>query len=152
MNASATDRPSRKPRMDVPTSRRPAAGPAVGRSLFRGRRDWGIRTAMASDSDSGHERPLIIPGFRQLLHGGDDNPYQWLGHPEVIDEDFRLMDLAGTNAFAVGIFAWTSYEPSEGQYDFSWLDRIMGRMADAGKKVILATPSGAKPAWMSAKY
>jgi beta-galactosidase len=106
---------------------------------------------MASDPQT-PERPLIIPGYAHLLHGGDYNPDQWLRHPEVIDDDFRLMDLAGTNAFAVGIFSWTSYEPAEGQYDFSWLDKIMARMADAGKKVMLATPSGAKPAWMSAKY
>ena len=55
------------------------------------------------------ERRLLIPGFRRLLHGGDYNPDQWLSRPEVLDEDFRLMKLAGCNTFSIGIFAWTSY-------------------------------------------
>lgn len=97
-------------------------------------------------------RPLLIKGFRKLLHGGDYNPDQWLKSPEVIDEDFRMMKLAGCNTFALGIFAWTSYEREEGVFDFAWLDRIMDRMAEAGHKVVLATPSGAKPAWLSQKY
>jgi beta-galactosidase len=98
------------------------------------------------------ERPLLIPGFRQLLHGGDYNPDQWLKTPEIIDEDFRLMKLAGCNTFTLGVFAWTSYERQEGSFDFSWLDRMMDRMADAGQRVILATPSGAKPAWLARQH
>ncbi len=97
-------------------------------------------------------RPEIIPGFRRILHGGDYNPDQWLRTPEVIDEDFRLMKLAGCNTFAVGIFSWTSYEAEEGSYRFDWLDRVMAGMAEAGHKVMLATPSGSRPAWMSKKY
>ena len=98
------------------------------------------------------KRPLLIPGFPKLLHGGDYNPDQWLHLPEVIDEDFRLMKLAGCNTFSLGIFAWTSYEREEGVFDFSWLDRMMDRMATANNRVILATPSGAKPAWLALKY
>jgi len=98
------------------------------------------------------ERPLLIPGYARILHGGDYNPDQWLGEPSVIDEDFRLMALSGCNAFSVGIFAWSSYERAEGELDFGWLDAIMDRMAAAGHRVILATPSGAKPAWMSRRY
>lgn len=98
------------------------------------------------------ERRLLIPGFPRLLHGGDYNPDQWLKTPEVIDQDFRLMKLARCNTFSLGIFAWTSYERQEGVFDFSWLDAIMDRMAEAGHRVILATPSGAKPAWLARKY
>jgi len=98
------------------------------------------------------QRPLLIPGYPRILHGGDYNPDQWLKTPEVIDEDFRLMKLAGCNTFAVGIFAWTSYERQEGVFDFGWLDSVMDRMAAAGNKVVLATPSGAKPAWLAKKY
>jgi beta-galactosidase len=97
-------------------------------------------------------RPLLIPGFPHILHGGDYNPDQWLSFPDVIDEDFRLMALSGCNTFSIGIFAWTSYEKSEGAFDFSWLDRVMDRMAERRNRVILATPSGAKPAWLADKY
>lgn len=98
------------------------------------------------------KRPLLIPGFSRLLHGGDYNPDQWLHMPEIIDEDFRLMKLAGCNTFSIGIFAWTSYEKEEGVFTFSWLDRMMDRMGEAGSRVILATPSGARPAWLAEKY
>jgi beta-galactosidase len=98
------------------------------------------------------ERPLLIPGFKRILHGGDYNPDQWQRYPEVLSEDIRLMKLAGCNSFTLGVFAWTSYEPEEGRFSFDWLDRSMDQLAKEGHKVILATPSGAKPAWMSAKY
>src|SRR5262245_60966424 len=98
------------------------------------------------------ERQRLIPGFHRILHGGDYNPDQWQKEPGILDEDYRLMKLAGTNTFSVGIFAWTSYEPEEGKFTFDWLDRTMDRMAEAGQKVILATPSGAKPPWMARKY
>ncbi len=97
-------------------------------------------------------RPTIFPGFNQILHGGDYNPDQWQHAPEVIEEDFRLIKLAGCNTFSLGIFSWTSYEPEEGRFTFDWLDRIMDRMAQDGHRAILATPSGAKPAWMSFTY
>jgi beta-galactosidase len=93
-----------------------------------------------------------IPGFDQMLHGGDYNPDQWLHEPAVIAEDFRLMPKAGYNIVSLGIFAWTSLEPEEGRYTFEWLDEIMDRVARAGMKAALATPSGAKPLWMSEKY
>ncbi len=94
----------------------------------------------------------ILKDAHHILHGGDYNPDQWMDRPDVIDEDFRLMKLAACNTFSIGIFSWTSYEAEEGVYDFSWLDRIMDRMADEGHRVFLATPSGAKPAWLSVKY
>lgn len=97
-------------------------------------------------------RPTLIPGETRILHGGDYNPDQWLAYPEILDEDFRLMPLAGCAAFSVGIFAWVSYEPREGQVNFDWLDRIFDRMAAQNQRVILATPSGAMPDWMAMKY
>lgn len=88
----------------------------------------------------------------ELIHGADYNPDQWLDMPDIIEEDFRLFPLAGMNSATVGIFSWNRLEPQEGKYCFEWLDDIMDRMADAGMKVILATPSGSRPAWMDSKY
>lgn len=88
----------------------------------------------------------------QIIHGADYNPDQWLSMPEVIEEDFRMMELAGMNSATIGVFSWKKIEPEEEIYDFEWLDGIMDKMAAAGKKVILAAPSGARPAWMDKKY
>lgn len=87
-----------------------------------------------------------------IWHGGDYNPDQWIKTPEVWDEDIRLMKLAKCNLMSVGIFAWAALEPQEGRYDFSWLDNILDKMAANGVYASLATPSGAKPAWMAQKY
>lgn len=94
----------------------------------------------------------IIPHFPRLLHGGDYNPDQWLRYPEILREDIRLIGLSGCNTLTVGIFAWTALEPAEGQYHLTWLDGVMDRLNEAGVKVILATPSAARPAWMAQKY
>ncbi|MBI4979509.1 MAG: beta-galactosidase [Spirochaetes bacterium] len=96
--------------------------------------------------------PAVSPKFPHMLHGGDYNPDQWLDMPEIINEDFRLAKLAHINAMSIGIFAWTALEPSDSTYTFEWLDDIMDRLAKQNMVAVLATPSGARPAWMSQKY
>ena len=88
----------------------------------------------------------------ELLHGGDYNPDQWLKYPEILEDDIRLLKLAKCNCVSVNIFGWSAIEPEEGKYAFEWLDKIMDDMAENNIHVILATPSGARPAWMSEKY
>ena len=90
--------------------------------------------------------------FPEFLHGGDYNPDQWLDEPGVIDEDFRLMRLAGCNTMSVGIFAWSRLEPAEDHYDFAWLDAVVARLHAEGIGLLLATPSGARPFWLADQY
>ncbi|MFC4104054.1 beta-galactosidase [Paenibacillus xanthanilyticus] len=87
-----------------------------------------------------------------LMHGADYNPDQWLHDPKVLEEDIRLMKLAGCNVMAVGIFSWAAFEPTEGNFNFEWMDKVLDSFAANGIYAWLATPSGARPAWMSAKY
>jgi beta-galactosidase len=95
----------------------------------------------------------IVKGVPHLLHGGDYNPDQWLRSKETTwKEDMRLARLAGVNTLSVGIFAWAALEPEEGRYEFGWLDEIMDLMAENGITAVLATPSGARPGWMSHRY
>jgi len=94
--------------------------------------------------------PPINPRFPHFIHGGDYNPDQW--PEEVWREDMRLMKLANCNTMSTAIFAWTRLEPEEGKFDFSWLDKIMDLLVENGGYAVLATPSGARPAWLSAKY
>jgi beta-galactosidase len=96
--------------------------------------------------------PPIKGTFPHFLHGGDYNPDQWKDTPEIWDEDMRLMKLSHCNAMSVGIFSWVSLEPEEGRFEFGWLDEIMDKLTENGGNAILATPTGARPAWMSAKY
>lgn len=94
----------------------------------------------------------IHPRFPVMLHGGDYNPDQWLHDPKVLEEDIRLMKLSGCNTMSIGIFSWARLEPEEGRFEFQWLDDLMDRLAKNGVGAVLATPSGAKPVWMTRKY
>ena len=94
----------------------------------------------------------FTPRFPRFLHGGDYNPDQWLNYPEILERDVQLMQQAHVNCVSVGIFSWALLEPEEGRYDFVWLDQVIDRLWKGGIHVILATPSGARPAWMAQKY
>ena len=87
-----------------------------------------------------------------ILHGGDYNPDQWLDCPEILEEDIRLMKEANVNCMSLGIFSWARLEPEEGKYDFDWLEQIIDRLGREGIQVVLATPSGAMPHWLTQKY
>ena len=90
--------------------------------------------------------------FDHIIHGGDYNPDQWINTPAILDEDMRLMKLAHINSATVGIFSWSMLEPEEGVYNFEFLDNILDKLHKNGISVILSTPSGARPAWLSQKY
>ncbi len=90
--------------------------------------------------------------FDFIIHGGDYNPDQWIKTPEIWDEDMRLMKLAHINSASIGIFSWSMLEPEEGVYNFEWLDKLMDMLHKNGISAILATPSGARPAWLAQKY
>ncbi len=88
----------------------------------------------------------------KMIHGADYNPDQWLGMPDILNEDMRLMKLAGMNEVSIGIFSWKALEPEEGVYNFTWLDEVFDRLEEAGIDAFLATPSGARPAWMDKNH
>ncbi len=95
----------------------------------------------------------IIKDFNHLIHGADYNPDQWIKYDkDIIDKDIRLLGLANMNSVSAGIFAWSTLEPEEGRFDFSFLDEVMDKVAKIGGKVVLATPSGARPRWLAEKY
>ncbi|MEG1687762.1 MAG: beta-galactosidase, partial [Angelakisella sp.] len=94
----------------------------------------------------------ISDKISHMLHGGDYNPDQWLSFEGIVGEDVRLMKLSHCNVMAVNIFGWVACEPREGEFTFGWLDEIMDTLYQNGVYTILATPSGARPAWLSQKY
>ena len=88
----------------------------------------------------------------RILHGGDYNPEQWLEYPEILEEDIRLMKQAKVNCVTLGVFSWAMLEPEEGRYDFGWLEQIVDRLGQEDIQVVLATPSGAMPHWLTQRY
>lgn len=97
-------------------------------------------------------KEAVLNKYPRLLHGGDYNPDQWLDCPDILEEDIRLMKKAGINTVSLGIFAWAALEPEEGVYRFEWLEKIIDRLYKEGIYTVLATPTGAMPNWLTAKY
>lgn len=85
-----------------------------------------------------------------MLYGGDYNPEQW--PEEVWHEDMRLFKEAGINEVTLNVFSWAQLQPSEDEYDFSKLDRIVDTVSNAGMSIVMATSTGALPAWMALRH
>ncbi|MBN2001315.1 beta-galactosidase, partial [candidate division KSB1 bacterium] len=73
-------------------------------------------------------------------------------NPEKIKSDIRLMKEAGFKVVRMGHLAWDSYEPSDGNFDFEWFDKVMDLMNKAGIQVILDIAIRPAPIWLHHKY
>lgn len=80
----------------------------------------------------------------------DYYPEHW--KEERWETDLEMMRKAGITAIRIGEFAWCKMEPSEEQYDFTWLDTVITKAASKGIAVILCTPTAAPPAWLIQKH
>ena len=90
------------------------------------------------------------PKVHKILYGGDYNPEQW--PEEVWQEDMRLLPKAHVDTLTINVFNWAKLQPSEGEYNFSELDKIMEMLKENHFNVCLATSSAAHPAWMAKRY
>ncbi len=92
----------------------------------------------------------LNPRAAFIWYGGDYNPEQW---PRATwDEDLRLMQECHFKVVTIGVFSWAALQPAEERFTFGWLDQLFEKLAAAGRKVCLATPSAAQPAWLSQQY
>lgn len=87
---------------------------------------------------------------QKIVYGGDYNPEQW--PEEIWEEDMRLLKEANVDILTLNVFSWATLQPSEEEYNFSKLDKIMKMVKENGFQVCLATSTGAHPAWMAKKY
>lgn len=86
----------------------------------------------------------------KIAYGGDYNPEQW--PEETWEEDMRLLKLAHIDTLTLNVFSWAALQPSEEEYCFEKLDKIMELAKKHHMKVCLATSTSAHPAWMARKY
>lgn len=86
----------------------------------------------------------------RLWYGAAWYPEQW--KEAAWEKDLQLMQAAGVNVVRIGEFAWSTMEPSEGHYDFSWMDRAIRLAEKHHIKVVIGTPTDTPPAWLTQKY
>jgi beta-galactosidase len=87
---------------------------------------------------------------RQLHLGAAFYPEQWT--PAHWAEDIALMKKAGFTVARMGEFAWSSFEPQEGEFRFDWMDEAITMLAENGIQTVMGTPTAAPPAWMVQQY
>lgn len=68
------------------------------------------------------------------------------------ERDIQNMSRLGFGFTHYGEFAWSTMEPTEGQYDFAWLDKAVALAEKNHLKVILCTPSPTPPAWLTQQH
>lgn len=73
-------------------------------------------------------------------------PEHW---PETVwADDARRMVALGLKQVRIGEFAWSRIEPEPGTFDWSWLDRAIETLAEAGLEIVLGTPTATPPKWL----
>ncbi len=85
-----------------------------------------------------------------LYYGCDYYPEHWPASRWA--EDAHLMRRAGFNVVRIGEFAWAKMEPSEGRYDWDWLDQAIAVLADHDLLVVLGTPTATPPPWLTTAH
>lgn len=80
----------------------------------------------------------------------DYYPSQW---PEWMwESDVAQMRDNNISYVRINEFDWSVLEPTEGQYNFTLLDKTLDLFAKNGIKAIVGTPTASPPNWIMQKY
>ncbi|MCP3031497.1 beta-galactosidase [Halobacillus sp. A1] len=82
--------------------------------------------------------------------GVDYYPEHW---PEsMLKEDIQGIKGLGANIVRIGEFAWHLMEPEEGEFDFSYFEKVIAELKKNGMSVMFGTPTATFPAWLASKH
>ena len=70
----------------------------------------------------------------------------------IWEDDAKRMVELGLSYVRIGEFAWSRMEPSEGTFDWGWLDEAVEVLGRAGLNVVMGTPTATPPKWVVEKY
>ncbi len=68
-----------------------------------------------------------------------------------IEKDFEMMKQVGMNTVRIAESTWSTLEPREGKFDFSFIDRVLAQAEKEKMHVIVGTPTYAVPSWLVKK-
>lgn len=68
-----------------------------------------------------------------------------------VETDLSMMCEAGMNVVRIAESTWSTLEPSDGIYDFNYIDRVLHGAQKWGMEVIIGTPTYAIPSWLEKK-
>lgn len=70
---------------------------------------------------------------------------------ERTEKDIHMMKEAGMNVIRIAESTWSTLEPTEGIFDFSYIDRAIAAAQEEEMYVIIGTPTYAVPSWLVKK-
>ncbi len=68
-----------------------------------------------------------------------------------LEKDIVMMKEAGFNVLRIAESTWSTLEPTEGVYDFSYVDQVLEIAEREDLSVIIGTPTYAIPSWLEKK-
>ncbi len=71
---------------------------------------------------------------------------------ELWKSDLERMRSSGIETVRIAEFAWSKFEPTEGNFTFEFFDDFMDVAQEMEMKVIFGTPTATPPAWLTEKY
>jgi beta-galactosidase len=74
-------------------------------------------------------------------------------HPRSTWREYvSLLAEANLSFVRMAEFTWDKMEPSDGHFDFDWLDEVLGLLDAKGIRVVLCTPTAVPPRWACDRY
>lgn len=70
---------------------------------------------------------------------------------ERVEKDVRMMKAAGMNTVRIAESTWSTEEPADGVFDFSYVDRVLEALQKNGMHAVIGTPTYAVPSWLVKK-
>lgn len=96
------------------------------------------------------ERNFFFPEKELITTGIYYYPEHW--KESQWERDIARISEMGFEFVHLAEFAWFKMEPREGEFDFTWLDKVVNLCIKYKLKVLMCTPSATAPAWMRSNY
>lgn len=77
-------------------------------------------------------------------------PEQW--DRSLWRDDAERMVEMGLDWVRIAEFTWGLVEPVRGQFNWDWLDDVIGILGEAGLRVMMSTPTASPPKWLIDEY
>jgi beta-galactosidase len=85
--------------------------------------------------------------FSKIQMGVDYYPEHW--DPSLWEQDAIQMKEVGVKIVRVGEFAWSRFEPEEGEFNLEWLDRAIDIFHRHDIQIVIGTPTHTPPRWLT---
>ncbi|QUL58007.1 beta-galactosidase [Paenibacillus tritici] len=93
---------------------------------------------------------MALDSYSKVQIGVDYYPEHW--DESMWETDIKLMKETGVKVVRVAEFAWSRLEPSDGSFDFAWLDRALDLFHAYGIQIVIGTPTATPPRWLTSAH